>query len=265
MDTLCVCGRPLKHTGACRGARRLYRHTSETDALIREAYGKLRKFGNRRALPALRQKLGWPKHVIAKRGRELGLARAKEKPWSAEEKALLEKWAHLSLCRISASSSSKPDSTEPKRHQAQNAPPADHEGHARILLRHQYCFGDGDRRSQGNRLDSPPAGSGRRKRAHSAPRNRAAIAISCTATSCAGFFSTIRTSTSSGRSRNSSSSTFSAAIAYARTTARRLLKGTYRKDQRSGCRVTAKSASVELAVLVLRSRQIPDCRACRRA
>jgi hypothetical protein len=86
MDTLCVCGRPLKHTGACRGARRLYRHTSETDALIREAYGKLRKFGNRRALPALRQKLGWPKHVIAKRGRELGLARAKEKPWSAEEK-----------------------------------------------------------------------------------------------------------------------------------------------------------------------------------
>jgi hypothetical protein len=75
-------------------------HTPETDTLIREAYGKLRNFGNRRALPALRKKLGWPKHVINKRGRELGLARTKEKPWSVEEKTLLEKWAHLTLPRI---------------------------------------------------------------------------------------------------------------------------------------------------------------------
>lgn len=97
---LCNCGRPARHTGTCRGARRRYRDTPETDALIREAYDKLRKFGNRRALPALSAKLGWPKYVIKKRGRELGLAKAKEKPWSDEEKALLEKWAHLSLTRI---------------------------------------------------------------------------------------------------------------------------------------------------------------------
>ena len=97
---VCRSGRPAKHPGACRGAKRLYHHTPETDALIRDAYVKLRNFGNRRALPALRGKLGWPKHVINKRGRELGLARVKEKPWTSEEKALLDKWAHLSLPRI---------------------------------------------------------------------------------------------------------------------------------------------------------------------
>lgn len=96
----CQCGRPAKHADACRGAKQRYDHTPETDALIRDAYGKLRNFGNRRALPALRERLGWPKHVINKRGRELGLAKTKEKPWSAEEKALVEKWAHLSLPRI---------------------------------------------------------------------------------------------------------------------------------------------------------------------
>lgn len=96
----CQCGRCAKHAGACRGAKRLYHHTPETDALIRDAYAKLRNFGNRRALPALRGKLGWPKHIINRRAREIGLARAKEKPWAAEEKALLERWAHLSLPRI---------------------------------------------------------------------------------------------------------------------------------------------------------------------
>lgn len=101
MDELCQCGRPPMHNGRCRGGKRLYENTPETDKLIREAYEKLRKYGNRRALPVLRSKLGWPKHVIDKRGRELGLARTKEKPWSSEEKVLLEKWAHLSLKRIS--------------------------------------------------------------------------------------------------------------------------------------------------------------------
>jgi hypothetical protein len=51
------------------------------------------------------------------------------------------------------------------RHQAQNAAPADHEGHARILLRHEHCCSDGDRQSQGDRLDSPrlaPGGEERR-------------------------------------------------------------------------------------------------------
>lgn len=98
--TLCHCGRAAKHTGSCRGANLPYQHTLTTDALIREAYDKLRRFGNRRVLPALRDKLGWPKHVINKRGRELGLTRTKEKPWSAKEQALLEKWAHLGLPRI---------------------------------------------------------------------------------------------------------------------------------------------------------------------
>lgn len=94
---LCQCGRPIKHPGICRGTRRLYHHTPETDALIREAYDKLRRFGNRRAVPALRVKLGWPKHVINKRAREIGLAKTKERPWTTEEKALLETWSHLAL------------------------------------------------------------------------------------------------------------------------------------------------------------------------
>jgi hypothetical protein len=101
MDEFCPCGRPPMHNGRCRGPKRLYENTPETDNLIREAYEKLRKYGNRRALPTLGAKLRWPKHIINKRGRELGLARTKEKPWSSEEKALLEKWAHLSLKRIS--------------------------------------------------------------------------------------------------------------------------------------------------------------------
>lgn len=98
--SICQCSRAARHAGACRGTGRLYHHTPETDTLIRDAYAKLRNFGNRRALPALCAKLGWPKQAINRRGRELGLARIKEKPWSPEEKQLLEKWAHLSLSRI---------------------------------------------------------------------------------------------------------------------------------------------------------------------
>jgi hypothetical protein len=94
------CGRPAKHAGVCQGTKRLYHHTAQTDAQIREAYEKLRKFGNRRAVPRLRDTLGWPKHVISKRARELGLPQTKEKSWTAEEKALLEKWAHLGLSCI---------------------------------------------------------------------------------------------------------------------------------------------------------------------
>jgi hypothetical protein len=99
-DQLCKCGRRPMHGGRCHGGKRLYQNTPETDDLIREAYEKLRKYGNRQALPALRAKLGWPKHAVNKRGRDLGLSRTKEKPWTSEEKALLEKWAHLTLPRI---------------------------------------------------------------------------------------------------------------------------------------------------------------------
>jgi hypothetical protein len=96
----CQSGRQAPHAGINKKTKQFYHHTPETDALIREAYEKLRTFGNRRALPALRQKLGWPKHVLTRRGRELGLSRTKEKPWTAEEKDLLEKWGHLALSRI---------------------------------------------------------------------------------------------------------------------------------------------------------------------
>ena len=74
-----------------------YPFTEQMDGELRAAYDKMRRFGNRAAIPALREKWGYPKHVLNKRGRELGLARCKEKPWSAQEIALLKANRQLSL------------------------------------------------------------------------------------------------------------------------------------------------------------------------
>jgi hypothetical protein len=102
----CNCGRPAKDFGVCWGAKSLYHHTPETDTQIRDAYKKLRKFGNRRAVPALQVKLGWPKHVISKRAREFGLARTKEKPWSSGRKGFAREVRSPCLTRYLAETSS---------------------------------------------------------------------------------------------------------------------------------------------------------------
>jgi len=58
------------------------------DSLIRGAYGQQR-WGDRTALMRVAAELGWPPYSVARRGAELGLCRTKEKPWSAEEEAIL--------------------------------------------------------------------------------------------------------------------------------------------------------------------------------
>jgi hypothetical protein len=80
--------------------RRVYIHTDQTDRVVREAYHLWSDFSNKKALSNAAQKLGWPKHAIAQRGKALGLTRTKEKPWSDPEEQLLENYGFLSLPRI---------------------------------------------------------------------------------------------------------------------------------------------------------------------
>src|ERR1700722_12578624 len=71
-----------------------YRPSEQTDALIREAYLRLRA-GDRTAIKAVGWKLGWPRGAVCKRGAELGLARVKERVWSEQEMLILERFGHL--------------------------------------------------------------------------------------------------------------------------------------------------------------------------
>jgi hypothetical protein len=77
-----------------------YVHTPETDALIRHAYHLYSDYNNGNALQSTATKLGWPKWVVIRRGRSLGLSRTREGPWTSAEEELLEKWGFLSLGRI---------------------------------------------------------------------------------------------------------------------------------------------------------------------
>jgi hypothetical protein len=71
-----------------------YAPTAQTDFLIREAYARQR-LGDRAALRTVSQTIGWTRSAVCKRGAELGIARVKEKPWSAKEDQLLECFGHL--------------------------------------------------------------------------------------------------------------------------------------------------------------------------
>ena len=65
------------------------------DDLVRAAYQQLRACSDRNAIRNCGRRLGLPRWVVLRRGRELGLARTKEKPWSEMEVRLLERWGHL--------------------------------------------------------------------------------------------------------------------------------------------------------------------------
>jgi hypothetical protein len=71
-----------------------YQPTAQIDALIREAYLRLRT-GDRSAIKAASWKIGWTRNAICKRGAELGLARVKERVWSEQEDRILAKFGHL--------------------------------------------------------------------------------------------------------------------------------------------------------------------------
>lgn len=65
------------------------------DDLVRAAYHQFRVYGNRKAITHCAQKLEMPRWAVLRRGRDLGVARTKEHPWSEAEVALLERWGHL--------------------------------------------------------------------------------------------------------------------------------------------------------------------------
>jgi hypothetical protein len=83
----------------CRSIKRrkptTYVATPQADQVVREAYHRFRQHGNRKAIKLAALKLGWPKWRVNRRGRELGLARAKEEPWSDREEQLLERYAWM--------------------------------------------------------------------------------------------------------------------------------------------------------------------------
>src|SRR6266404_3532674 len=83
---------------------RIYVAAESIDHLIREHYLKrVTNGGHPRLLPTLEQlgkKIGWPKFAVQQRARRLGVTRVKEKPWSAVELALLERYAYLTSERL---------------------------------------------------------------------------------------------------------------------------------------------------------------------
>jgi hypothetical protein len=74
--------------------KRRYVPTPAIDNAIREGYRKQRQ-GDRLALKAVSRQLGWSRSAVCKRGAELGVTRAKERPWTATEDELLERFGHL--------------------------------------------------------------------------------------------------------------------------------------------------------------------------
>jgi len=71
-----------------------YLATPEIDQQIREGYVRLRR-GERKAVHTIAEQIGWPRYAVGKRAAELGLAKTKEKPWSADEEAILAAAGHL--------------------------------------------------------------------------------------------------------------------------------------------------------------------------
>ena len=82
-------------TANSRRGRRKYEFTPGMDDLVRAAYQQLRVHSDRKAIRNCARRLGVPRWVVLRRGRELGLARTKETPWSEMEVDLLERWGHL--------------------------------------------------------------------------------------------------------------------------------------------------------------------------
>jgi hypothetical protein len=100
----CKCGRPVYlphalYADPCRSARRrkplIYVPTPEIDRIIREAYDRYQKFGNRTAISGAARKIGWPKWKVNRRAIALGIARVKESPWSPDELDILARYGWM--------------------------------------------------------------------------------------------------------------------------------------------------------------------------
>lgn len=103
-ETSPVVGTYSRYCDPCRSlARRKpvkYAPTPHGDELIREAYRKMRNFGNRDAIQKAATRLCWPAWKVKKRGRDLGLARTKEAPWTDAEIEILERYSWMCAERI---------------------------------------------------------------------------------------------------------------------------------------------------------------------
>ncbi len=88
----------------CRPAHRKRRlvHVPSTqiDAEITAAYKKFREFNNRKAITLAARRIGWPRHAVVKRARQLGLARTKEAPWTEREVSVLQQYGYLSDAKL---------------------------------------------------------------------------------------------------------------------------------------------------------------------
>ena len=74
--------------------KRKYIPNQAIDDAVREAYRKQRR-GDRLALTVVGEQIGWTRNAVCKRGAELGVCRAKERPWRPDEEELLERFGHL--------------------------------------------------------------------------------------------------------------------------------------------------------------------------
>lgn len=73
-----------------------YKPDAYIDDQIRAAYDRLRKHCDRQALKSVARRIGWPKHCVNVRARQLGLSRTKEPIWSKAEIQILERWGWAS-------------------------------------------------------------------------------------------------------------------------------------------------------------------------
>jgi hypothetical protein len=80
--------------------RHKYIFTDQIDQLIREIYLSHPGARKQRSIRMLAKKVGMPHWALKKRARDLGLARAKEQPWSEPELTILERYAWMSDERI---------------------------------------------------------------------------------------------------------------------------------------------------------------------
>jgi hypothetical protein len=89
------------HPSRDRGSpRRKYVFTDQIDQLIREIYLHHPGSKSRPGLRGLARKAGIPHWTLKRRARDLGLARAKELPWSEAELEILARFAWMSDERI---------------------------------------------------------------------------------------------------------------------------------------------------------------------
>lgn len=79
---------------------RKYFYNEQTDQIVRDAYIRMRRHNDTTALRKAAARLGWPKHQIKERARELGVTQPRGPNWTAAEMNLLERLSWMSDIRL---------------------------------------------------------------------------------------------------------------------------------------------------------------------